>query len=121
MDGFAAPRNVTRQTDVDGYKPCSHFSSRRPLRLGRLDVRTGTCGLVRTGLKQSGIMNGAPGVIRTRDLLLRRQALYPAELRAHKIRANNPNSLSCPSLRRQSGSCAARTWTTGGLTLGWAT
>jgi hypothetical protein len=27
--------------------------------------------------------NGAPGVIRTRDLLLRRQALYPAELRAH--------------------------------------
>src|ERR1700723_2320023 len=28
--------------------------------------------------------SGAPGVIRTRDLLLLRQALYPAELRAHK-------------------------------------
>ena len=26
---------------------------------------------------------GTPGAIRTRDLLLRRQALYPAELRAH--------------------------------------
>jgi hypothetical protein len=27
--------------------------------------------------------NGAPGVTRTRDPLLRRQMLYPAELRAH--------------------------------------
>ena len=27
---------------------------------------------------------GTPGAIRTRDLLLRRQTLYPAELRAHK-------------------------------------
>jgi len=46
-------------------------------------------------------LSGAPGVIRTRDLLLRRQALYPAELRAHKRRAGNWNSLSCPSLPRQ--------------------
>jgi hypothetical protein len=28
-------------------------------------------------------MNGAPGEIRTPDLLLRRQSLYPSELRAH--------------------------------------
>ena len=28
--------------------------------------------------------NGAPGVTRTRDILLRRQMLYPAELRAHR-------------------------------------
>ena len=27
--------------------------------------------------------NGAPGGIRTHDLLLRRQTLYPAELRVH--------------------------------------
>ena len=27
--------------------------------------------------------NGMPVAIRTRDLLLRRQTLYPAELRAH--------------------------------------
>jgi hypothetical protein len=29
-------------------------------------------------------LNGAPGVIRTPDLLIRSQSLYPAELRAHK-------------------------------------
>ena len=29
--------------------------------------------------------SGAPGEIRTPDLLLRRQSLYPAELRAHCI------------------------------------
>jgi hypothetical protein len=32
--------------------------------------------------------NGTPDKIRTCDLLLRRQALYPAELRAHKISAS---------------------------------
>jgi hypothetical protein len=49
---------------------------------------------------QQLLVDGAPGVIRTRDLLLRRQALYPAELRAHKVLADNFDSLSCPSLRR---------------------
>ena len=29
-------------------------------------------------------LNGAPGEIRTPDLLIRSQSLYPAELRAHK-------------------------------------
>ena len=29
-------------------------------------------------------LNGTPEWIRTTDLLLRRQTLYPAELRAHK-------------------------------------
>ena len=28
-------------------------------------------------------LNGAPGAIRTRDLLVRSQTLYPTELRAH--------------------------------------
>ena len=32
------------------------------------------------------LKNGAPGEIRTPDLLLRRQSLYPAELRARLIR-----------------------------------
>ena len=30
-------------------------------------------------------LNGAPGEIRTPDLLIRSQSLYPAELRAHAI------------------------------------
>ena len=30
-----------------------------------------------------GLWNGAPGGIRTRDLLIRSQTLYPTELRAH--------------------------------------
>ena len=30
-------------------------------------------------------LSGTPGVIRTPDPLLRRQVLYPAELRAHAI------------------------------------
>ena len=32
---------------------------------------------------EKGKKNGMPVAIRTRDLLLRRQTLYPAELRAH--------------------------------------
>jgi hypothetical protein len=31
-------------------------------------------------------LSGTPGPIRTADLLLRRQTLYPAELRAHSFR-----------------------------------
>jgi hypothetical protein len=31
--------------------------------------------------------HGAPGEIRTPDLLLRRQSLYPSELRAHKLKS----------------------------------
>ena len=32
-----------------------------------------------------GLWNGAPGGIRTRDLLIRSQTLYPTELRAHFV------------------------------------
>jgi hypothetical protein len=32
--------------------------------------------------------NGAPGEIRTPDLLVRSQTLYPAELRAHRVLPN---------------------------------
>ena len=35
--------------------------------------------------RHDGFENGTPGAIRTRDLLLRRQALYPAELRALRV------------------------------------
>ena len=52
-----------------------------------------------------------PGEIRTHDLLLRRQALYPAELRAH---LRQPGSLSagcgwalCEPLAEKSISCSA--------------
>jgi hypothetical protein len=29
VDGFAAPVDIAWQTDVNGHKPCCHFSSRR--------------------------------------------------------------------------------------------
>ena len=35
-------------------------------------------------------LGGTPGVIRTPDPLLRRQVLYPAELRAHSRYATHP-------------------------------
>jgi hypothetical protein len=41
-------------------------------------LNTGGVRPIRKSLK-----NGAPGEIRTPDLLLRRQSLYPSELRAH--------------------------------------
>ena len=31
------------------------------------------------------VSNGAPGAIRTRDLLIRNQLLYPTELRGHSL------------------------------------
>jgi hypothetical protein len=34
------------------------------------------------------IVCGAPGVIRTLDLVLRRHTLYPSELRAHGVSCN---------------------------------
>src|SRR6476661_8127664 len=37
-----------------------------------------------SGLERSDKNDGAPGEIRTPGLLLRRQPLYPAELRAHR-------------------------------------
>src|SRR5216683_5776324 len=39
----------------------------------------------REGLMGKLLKSGAPGEIRTPDLLLRRQSLYPAELRARRI------------------------------------
>jgi hypothetical protein len=45
--------------------------------------------------KESKGFSGTPGPIRTADLLLRRQTLYPAELRAHNYRLPN-----CVTLRR---------------------
>jgi hypothetical protein len=29
VDGFTAPHDIAWQTDVNGHKPCSHFSYRR--------------------------------------------------------------------------------------------
>ena len=37
---------------------------------------------------EKGKKNGTPGGIRTHDLLLRRQTLYPAELRVHAYRVS---------------------------------
>src|SRR5262245_30355915 len=37
-------------------------------------------------------LNGTPDKIRTCDLLLRRQALYPAELRAHILYSRTPRA-----------------------------
>jgi hypothetical protein len=37
---------------------------------------------------------GAPGEIRTPDLLIRSQSLYPAELRAHWVEARNLDRLT---------------------------
>jgi hypothetical protein len=37
--------------------------------------------------------NGAPGEIRTPDLTLRRRSLYPAELRARKLRIHQESLL----------------------------
>ena len=42
----------------------------------------------KNGIKEGELGYGtktAPGAIRTRDPLLRRQMLYPAELRTHKL------------------------------------
>ena len=44
-------------------------------------------------------LSGTPEWIRTTDLLLRRQTLYPAELRAHSLYHSTASSLSC--VRRQ--------------------
>jgi hypothetical protein len=38
--------------------------------------------------RADGKMDGAPGAIRTRDHLLRRQVLYPTELRAQLLTDN---------------------------------
>ena len=42
---------------------------------------------------EKGKKNGMPVAIRTRDLLLRRQTLYPAELRAHTYTPLNITSI----------------------------
>jgi hypothetical protein len=48
-------------------------------------VIRGNCTLfahARTRVMRKSLKSGAPGEIRTPDLLLRRQSLYPSELRA---------------------------------------
>ena len=42
------------------------------------------------GIKKTWELGGTPGEIRTPDPLLRRQVLYPAELRAHSRYAAHP-------------------------------
>ena len=46
--------------------------------------RSAGCGAVAL-LRTLGVQNGAPAATRTRDPLLRRQMLYPTELRAHNV------------------------------------
>ncbi len=83
-----------------------------PLRWGRGRLRKERSGNEKAeGLREgrAAFKNGAPGRIRTSDLLVRSQALYPAELRAHiawkQLGKNNrsrppkqpaPCSLRCP-------------------------
>ena len=50
----------------------------------------------------SALECGTPGRIRTADLLLRRQTLYPAELRAHITRLHFNCSLSLPQASNRS-------------------
>src|ERR1700674_2286170 len=54
------------------------------------------------------LKNGAPGEIRTPDLLLRRQSLYPAELRAHtdKLVYRAAGKPSMPSYKGKTASRA---------------
>ena len=72
------PRSAEAACYSCGYDgPPAPINAKRPHRNWR-------CGL---------ILGSAPERIRTSDLLLRRQALYPAELRAHRGRRNKPSSV----------------------------
>ena len=48
-------------------------------------------------------IGGTPGVIRTPDPLLRRQVLYPAELRAHSRYATHPALYTFGSISVKAG------------------
>src|ERR1039458_7361891 len=67
----------------------------------------------RTLLRQKG-KSGAPGEIRTPDLLLRRQSLYPSELRAH----TNSFSLHGRVKKHQCKHCAVTIPACAGLSMG---
>ena len=67
------PRSIARHAMGYGTMHASAFAY-APLGNSALQLAPGLGGQVETG---------APGEIRTPDLLLRRQPLYPAELRAH--------------------------------------
>src|SRR6266404_793387 len=51
--------------------------------------------MVRTRLNSNNERSGAPGGTRTPDPLLRRQTLYPAELRAPKTHYNSGGDFGC--------------------------
>ena len=58
------------------------------------------------GLMPGQEKNGAPGEIRTPDLLLRRQPLYPAELRARTVSTvymgkGNSFNVACSVIRKK--------------------
>src|SRR5260370_41010764 len=61
-----------------------------------------------------GERNGAPGEIRTPDLLIRSQPLYPTELRARKRVWSRQNYFTCKAGSRQmtSFTCRRRFWVT---------
>src|SRR5277367_4245448 len=62
----------------NNLKAPSDDSGRVPLLAGFARVASSACPTIFLG-------NGAPGGIRTPDLLVRSQTLYPAELRAHSF------------------------------------
>ncbi len=49
-----------------------------------------------TGGEQIEGKNGAPEEIRTPNLLIRSQVLYPIELRAHAFRGRRTDHITCP-------------------------
>jgi hypothetical protein len=50
--------------------------------------------------KRGQIFQNGPGATRTRDLLLRRQALYPTELRTRSEGGNSLGEVLCATKRR---------------------
>jgi hypothetical protein len=64
-------------------------------------------------LKKQKRRNGEPGVIRTRDPLLRRQMLYPTELRAQRFYSN---SAAASLIVSENAFSAFRFWDAAGAT-----
>ena len=84
-----AIKNFSIFFDVaDGMNLCGRnvaFSVREGMNLiesERMDKKS-RCFAFELKTPEKGKKNGMPVAIRTRDLLLRRQTLYPTELRAH--------------------------------------
>ena|SRR5581483_528073 len=81
------PKDV-RERPVLTWNQCLSRTERNQ-QLEAVQQDSGRSGLARsrrTKLRQGAMEDGAPGEIRTPDLMLRRHSLYPAELRARLLR-----------------------------------